>query len=104
MGSLSGAERRVGVCEVAFHTHHGGIESACNAGAADLGHEEPPEEEMATYSSILAWRLPWVEEPGGLQSRGSQRVGHDRVSSRHTPLSLSPWTCTRVLSQETVSH
>ena len=36
------------------------------------------EEAMATHSSNLAWRIPWMEEPGGLQSRGSQRVGHDR--------------------------
>ena len=35
------------------------------------------EKEMATHSSILAWRIPWTEEPGGLQSMGSQRVGHD---------------------------
>ena len=35
------------------------------------------EKEMATHSSILAWRIPWTEEPGGLQSTGSQRVGHD---------------------------
>ena len=35
------------------------------------------EKEMATHSSILAWRIPWTEEPGGLHSRGSQRVGHD---------------------------
>ena len=35
------------------------------------------EEEMATHSSILAWKIPWVEEPGGLQPMGSQRVGHD---------------------------
>ena len=39
-----------------------------------LGWEDPLEEEMATHSSILAWRIPWTEEPGGLQSRGSQRV------------------------------
>ena len=42
-----------------------------------LGWEEPLEEEMATYSSILAWKIPWTEEPGGLQSMGSQRVRHD---------------------------
>ena len=42
-----------------------------------LGGEDPLEEEMATYSSILPWRIPWTEEPGGLQSRGSHRVGHD---------------------------
>ena len=42
-----------------------------------LGQEDPLEEEMATHSSILAWEIPWTEEPGGLQSMGSQRVGHD---------------------------
>ena len=41
-----------------------------------LGREDPLEEEMATHSSILAWRIPWTEEPGGLQSMGSQRVRH----------------------------
>ena len=42
-----------------------------------LGWEDPLEEGMATHSSILAWRIPWIEEPGGLLSMGSQRVGHD---------------------------
>ena len=42
-----------------------------------LGQEDSLEEGMATYSSILAWRILWTEEPGGLQSVGSQRVGHD---------------------------
>ena len=42
-----------------------------------LGWEESLEKEMATHSSILAWEVPWTEEPGGLQSMGSQRVGHD---------------------------
>ena len=42
-----------------------------------LGWEDPLEEDMATCSSILAWRIPWTEEPGGLQSVGSQRVRHD---------------------------
>ena len=42
-----------------------------------LGWEDPLEKEMATQSSILAWRIPWTEEPGGLQSTGLQRVGHD---------------------------
>ena len=41
------------------------------------GQEDPLEEEMATHSSILAWRIPWKEEPGSLPSMGSQRVGHD---------------------------
>ena len=42
-----------------------------------LGREEPLEKEMATHSSILAWSIPWTEEPGGLQSKVSQRVGHN---------------------------
>ena len=42
-----------------------------------LGREDPLEKEMATHSSILAWRIPWTEEPGRLHSTGSQRVGHD---------------------------
>ena len=42
-----------------------------------LGQEDPLEKKMATHSSILAWRIPWTEEPGGLQSVGSQRVGQD---------------------------
>ena len=46
-------------------------------GVQSLGREDPLEKEMATQSSILAWRIPWTEEPGGLQFTGSQRVGHD---------------------------
>ena len=42
-----------------------------------LGWEDPLEKEMATHSSILDWRIPWMEKPGRLQSKGSQRVGHD---------------------------
>ena len=42
-----------------------------------LGQEDPLEKDMATHSSTLAWRIPWTEEPGRLQSMGSQRVGHD---------------------------
>ena len=42
-----------------------------------LGWEDPLQKGMATHSSILAWRIPWTEEPGGLQSTGSRRVGHD---------------------------
>ena len=42
-----------------------------------LGREDPLEKGMATHSSILAWRIPWREEPDGLQSMGSQRLGHD---------------------------
>ena len=42
-----------------------------------LGQEDPLEKEMATHSSIVAWRIPWTEEPGGPQFMGSQRVRHD---------------------------
>ena len=42
-----------------------------------LGQEDPLEKEMAAHSSILAWEIPWTEEPGGLQSTGVTRVGHD---------------------------
>ena len=42
-----------------------------------LDEEDPLEKGMSTHSSILAWRIPWTEEPGGLQSMGLQRVGHD---------------------------
>ena len=42
-----------------------------------LGQEDPLEKEMATHSSTLAWKIPWTEKPGRLQSMGSQRVGHD---------------------------
>ena len=42
-----------------------------------LGREDLLEKEMATHSSVLAWKIPWMEEPGRLQSMGSQRVGHD---------------------------
>ena len=48
-----------------------------------LGQEDPLEEEMASQSSIFAWRIPWTEEPGRLQSMGSQRVRHDLVTE-HT--------------------
>ena len=44
-----------------------------------LGWEDPLDKEMATHSSILAWKITWTEEPGGLQSMGLQRVGHDRI-------------------------
>ena len=56
-----------------------GKESACNAGDLCLipGWEDPLEEGMAIYSSILAWRIPWTKEPDRLQSIGLQRVGHD---------------------------
>ena len=67
-----------------------------------LGWEDPLEEEMATHSSILAWRTPWKEEPGGLQSMGSHRLGHDWAAERSLTLLLVccslrttwSWLCT----------
>ena len=49
----------------------------CETWVQSLDWEDPLEKDMATHSSILAWRIPWTEEPGGLQSMGSQRVRHD---------------------------
>ena len=46
-----------------------------------LGREDPPEKGMATHTSVLAWRIPWTQEPGRLQFMGSQRVGHDLVTN-----------------------
>ena len=63
-----------------------GEESAHNVGDLGLilGWEDPLEKGMATYSSILAWRIPWTEEPGGLQSMGSQREGHNWATNTFT--------------------
>ena len=47
-----------------------------------LDREDTLQKEMATHSSTLAWKIPWTEEPGGLQSKGSQRVGYDLVTKR----------------------
>jgi len=57
---------------------------AIAGGIRSLGWEDPLEEGMATHSSVLAWRIPWREEPGGLQSIGLQRVGHDWSNLTHT--------------------
>ena len=51
-----------------------------------LGQEDPLEKVMATHSSILAWEIPWTEEPGSLQSVGSQRVGHDLATKQQNNL------------------
>ena len=47
-----------------------------------LGQEDPLEKEMATHSSILAWEIPWMEEPGGLQSMGPKRAGHNLATKQ----------------------
>ena len=61
-----------------FSDGAGGKESACQeTGALSLGREDPLDKGMAIHSSVLAWRIPWAEKPVGLQSMGSQRVGHD---------------------------
>ena len=73
------------MCREAYHgiflSFPGGSDSkeiACNAGDLDLNPgSRSLEKEMVTHSSILAWRIPWTEEPGRLQSMGSLRVGHD---------------------------
>ena len=68
-----------------------GKESACNAGDPGLipgAGGDHLEEEMATHSSVLAWRIRWIEEPGGLQSIGSQRVSHDWSNLARRPI----WT------------
>ena len=61
-----------------------------------LSWEDPLEKEMATHSSILAWKISWTEEPGGPQSMGSQRVGHDWATNTYTladdDFRLSSWT------------
>ena len=55
-----------------------------------LGREDPLEKEMAIHSSTIAWKIPWTEEPGRLQSMGSQRVGHDRATSLSFPFHTVP--------------
>jgi len=56
----------------------------CKTWVRSPGWEDPLEKRMATHSSILAWRIPWAEEPGELQSMGWQRVRHDRVANTLT--------------------
>ena len=63
-----------------------------------LGWEDSLEKDMATYSSILAWRIPWMEEPDRLQSMGSQRVGHDWVTS------LSWWLLCQISCNTNISR
>ena len=72
-------------------------ESTCNAGemcVQSLGQEDPLKNEMATHCNILTWRIPWTEEPGGLQSMESQRVRQDSATST---------SCTRIIYLNTTS-
>ena len=61
------------------------LPAVLKTGVQSLGQEDTLEKGMATHSSILAWRIPWTEEPGGQQSMGSLRVGHDLVTNTHSP-------------------
>ena len=63
-----------------------------------LAWEDPLEKGMATHSIILAWRIPWTEEPGELQSMGSQRVGHSLVSEQQQHFSLVAQTVKNLLA------
>ena len=67
-----------------------GKESACSVGDGDrsLCWEDSLEKGMATHSSILAWRIPWTEKPGGLQAVGSQRVRHDSATNTFTLIDI----------------
>ena len=60
-----------------------------------LSGADPLEEEMAVHSSILAWEIPWTEKPGGLQSTGSQRAGHD-LATEHTCHYLNKATAAKI--------
>ena len=62
-----------------FHSGLDSEESVCHVGDVGSvpGQEDPLEKGMATHSTILTWRIPWTEDPSGLQSRGLQRVGHN---------------------------
>ena len=57
------------------------LSTTWETGVLSLGWEDPLEKEMAIHSSTIAWKIPWTEEPGRLQSMGSQRVGHDQATS-----------------------
>ena len=65
-----------------------------------LDQEDPLEKEMATHSSILAWGIPWTEEPGGLQSIGSQRVRHD-LETKPPPIEPLTWPKKEAISSRT---
>ena len=75
---------------------HSGQKSSCQCrrhGVWSLSQADPQEGEMATHSNILAWRIPWTEDRGGLQFMGSQRVGHNWVTE-YTHKALNTWTIT----------
>ena len=65
-----------------------------------LSREDPLEEEMATHSGILAWRIPWTEEPGGLQSTGSHSVRHDLAAEQQTTITAFVTLLQNICSHE----
>ena len=76
-------------CMKGFPGGSDGKGSACNVG--DLGWKDPLEKGMDTQSAILAWRIPWTEEPGMLQSLGSRRVGHNWASNTFGCMMAAKW-------------
>ena len=93
---------RVAQCQVGFPGGSEGKESVCSAGdhVQSLCWEDPLEEGRATHPSILAWRIPWTEEPGGLQFMRLQRVGHDLTSHTHTHIARCLKCCSRYISKK----
>jgi len=86
MGRFSWRRDRLPYPIPVFLGFPGGLDGKEAAAVAEtwvqsLGQEDPLEKEMATYSSILAWKIPWTEESGRLESMGSQRVEHNSVTS-----------------------
>ena len=84
-----------------------GKASACNAGDLGLipGQEDPLEKETAPHSSTLAWKIPWTEKSGRLQSMGSQRVGHDclklfLVKKYTAALYIKNMSCSKIYSRK----
>ena len=61
--------------------------------AQSLGQEDPLEKEAATHSNILAWEIPWTEEPGRLQSMGRKRAGHNLATKQQQPLGMPERSC-----------
>ena len=75
-----------------------GKEPTCQYRGSIPGWGRSPKEEMATYSGILAWEIPWTEEPAGLQFMGSQRVGHSLGTKQR--MHVKPTACRKVLPEE----
>ena len=76
-GKAHSAKCLICILTLGFPCGSVGKESSCSRQCKNLGQEDHLEKVMATHSTIFAWKIPWSEEPGGLQSMGSQRAGHD---------------------------